>query len=383
MAEALAINYNFQSFLDILGLIQGFTLGCLLLIMNFSRSRSSQWLGIYLLLFSLKLIVFIPGGLGLEEDYPEIFLLLPFDFSWLLFSVFFVYTQKISIFSDKKTIYWVLYPGVLSFLVQSVIYLLPAATKQGIAESTWYPVIFTFAGILYSWGIGLWNLKYLNDHRAEVENTFSHTEQKALSWARVFLIYSLVSSVVIHVMYAISPDSYYFKIFFSILDLFAIYWISVNGVIQQNVFSALGAGKYAYAIDDLSSIEKETKKIKKIKNTDAGELSVLMKDINTYMKDSQAFTQRELTIIDLADKLKVHPKKISLSINTVGNQNFNSYVNQLRIEKAEDLLQDETSSNFSMEGIGREVGFHSKSAFYQAFKKVTGTTPTKYKERIA
>ncbi len=379
MAEALAINYNLQSFLDILALVQGFTLGCLLLILNFNQSRGSHWLGIYLLLFSLKLIVFIPGGLGLDQDYPEIFLLLPFDFSWLLFSVFFVYTQKISIFSDKETIYWVLYPGIISFLSQLVIYLLPAASKEMIAESTWYPVIFTFAGIIYSWAIGLWNLKFLNQHRAEVENTFSRTEQKVLSWARIFLIYCLISSFIIHVMYAIAPDSYYFKIFFSVLDLFAIYWISVYGVMQQNVFASLHIRNKAYTENDRTIFKKETKKPR---NTNVGELKVLMKDIDTYMKNSEVFTQSELTIIELADKLNVHPKKISLSINTIFNQNFNSYINHLRIKKAEDLLNDESSSNFSMEGIGREVGFHSKSAFYSAFKRKTGTTPTKYKERL-
>jgi AraC-like DNA-binding protein len=379
LEEALNINYNLQSVLDILGLVQGFTLGCLLLIVSFRYSRSTQWLGFYLLLFSLKLLIFIPGGLGLDQLNSR-FLLLPFNFSWLLFSVFFVYTQKISIFSNKKTTYWVLYPGILSFVVQSAIYLLPTATKEMISQSLWYDLVFTFAGILYSLGIGLWNLKFLNDHRTEVENTFSQTEQKALSWAKLFLIYSLISSVVIHIMYAISPNSYYFKVFFSILDLMAIYWISINGVVQQNVFSSLRVKAPDFTVRDITNAGNEQKKDK---YPNMGELSLLMEDIDAYMKNSEAFIQGELTIIDLADKLNVHPKKISLSINTIFNENFNTYVNHLRIEKAESLLHDEASNNFSMEGIGKEVGFHSKSAFYSAFKKVTGTTPNKYKERIA
>ena len=107
-----------------------------------------------------------------------------------------------------------------------------------------------------------------------------------------------------------------------------------------------------------------------------------MENIDSYMKTTEAFVRTELTIIDLSEKLKVHPKRISASINTIFNENFNSYVNQLRIKKAKFLLTDQASSYFSIEGIGKEVGFHSKSAFYSAFKKVTGTTPTKYKERI-
>ena len=100
------------------------------------------------------------------------------------------------------------------------------------------------------------------------------------------------------------------------------------------------------------------------------------------MKSSECFTQSELTIVDVANDLNIHTKQISTAINKVQNQNFNSYVNQFRIEKAIDLLREQHIT-LSIEGIGYEVGFHSKSAFYAAFKKVTGTTPTKFKEKTA
>lgn len=112
-------------------------------------------------------------------------------------------------------------------------------------------------------------------------------------------------------------------------------------------------------------------------------LENMVQDINSYMTRSEAFVHTELTIVDLAKELDVHPKQISTAINTICNQNFSSYVNQFRIQKAEVLLKKQEAENLSVDGIANKVGFHSKSAFYAAFKKVTGTTPSKYKEKNA
>jgi AraC-like DNA-binding protein len=328
-------------------------------------------------LFSLKLAIFIPDGLNLYKDYPEL-LLLPFDFSWLLFPLFFIYTQKISIFSDQKVKYWVLFPGIASFMAQVFIYFLPYDTKMVIAQSFWHELTITAMGIFYSWGIGIWNLRFLNKHKTQVENTFSYLEHKLLEWVRIFLIFSLSTSVLIHILYYISPVNYYFKIIFSIFDLAAIYWLSVNGIMQQNVLSVLAKKGSVFEFQNEPLQENDHQST--INHTD---LNATMKEIDSYMKTSEAFLRSELTIIDLAENLQIHPKKISSSINTVLNQNFNSYVNQLRIKKAEEILAEKPLRNYSIEGIGREVGFHSKSAFYSAFKKETGTTPTKYKDKIA
>ena len=374
MIETVEINYNLQSILDILGLVQGITLGILLLILNYKHFRSAYFLGLFLFLFSLKLANFIPKGLNIDQIYPELFLL-PFNFSWLLFPIFFIYTQKVSIFSDKKIKYWLLYPGIISFALQLIIYFLPYSTKLAIAQSFWHELIFTIIGICYSWVIGIWNLKLLKQHRAEVQNTLSLLEHKVLVWARIFLIYSLSTSVIIHILYYAAPENFYFKIIFSVFDLIAIYYIAVNGVIQRNVLSILGKKEIGIPSLDTFAIENNPKKISK-----GEDLKSIMKHIDSYMRNTEAFMSTELTIIDLAEKMKVHPKRISTCINTIFNQNFNSYVNQLRIKKAKAPSTDLSSNYYSIEGIAKEVGFHSKSAFYSAFKKVTGTTPTKYKE---
>ncbi|MEL6917348.1 MAG: helix-turn-helix domain-containing protein [Bacteroidota bacterium] len=371
----MELNYNFTTLLDSIAFIQGATLGALLIILNKKKHKSTFFLGLFLVFFSWKLLYFIFKDLNVSALYPELFLL-PFNFSWLLFGLFFIYTQQVSGFSDYKEKYWVLMPGIVSFVLQLIIFFLPYQTKLTISESPWHDFLFTYLGICYSWGIGIWNLKVLNKHQIKVNNYFSMVESRELQWARFFLIYSLVSSVIIHILYYISPSNFYFKVIFSVFDLIAIYWVSFHGVVQRNVLSIL-TKKELYEIS-----EKKPNQAQNEAPMTNDSMKKLIDEIDRHMINSESFTLTELTILDLAKALNIHPRRISTAINKIRRQNFNTYVNKFRIKKAELLLSDENSDNLSVEGIGNEVGFHSKSAFYSAFKKETGTTPSKYKKTI-
>ena len=350
-------------------------MGILLIVLNKHRNRSTFFVGLFLLLFSLELGTWISINLKISDSYPEVFLL-PFNFSWLLFPLFFVYTQQISILSDKKIKYWLLYPGILSFLIQLFIFSLPFETKEVIVESSWHKLIFWKLGNFYSWIIGGCNLWLLYNHRIEVKNTYSYLAFKELQWAKYFLIYLLATSVYGHVIAYFFPEWYVDNTMFSVMDLIAIYWVAYFGISQRNILNVINKSSPSdnnRLIDqDQSSSTKDTEK-----------LTNLMDQIDAFMKSAEAFINPEFTIMDLAEGLKIHPKLISNSINTITNQNFNSYVNNFRIEKAIELLKMENSGAYSIEGIGTEVGFNSKSAFYSAFKKVTGTTPIKYQERLS
>ncbi len=370
------LDFNIQVLLDAIGLLQGTTLGILLIILNRRQNRSTFFLDIFLLFFSLELGVFISMDPAISERYPELFLL-PFNFSWLLFPLFFIYTQQVSVLSRDKTKYWLLYPGIAMLIFQAYIYWLPFETKQIVAQSKWYSFVCWELGNYYSWIIGIWNLRILYRHRIEVQNTYSFITSKELQWARIFLIFLLTNSVISHILIYGFTQNFYHKIFFSVMDLIAIYWVSYFGILQRNVRSLLTINW------DSDVSQKKPLEQKQSATVAPKKLEELMMKIDDHMALTESFINADFTIVDLAKGLEVHPKLLSTAINTYGKQNFNSYVNQFRIDKAEKLLKTKNMGNLSIEGIGKVVGFHSKSAFYSAFRRVTGTTPTKYKERIA
>ena len=370
------LNFNFQIILDAIGLVQGVTLGILLIFMTKSKYRSTFFLGIFLLLYALELGTWISVNTKVSESIPNLFLL-PFNFSWLLFPLFYLYTQQVSVFSNNKTKYWLLYPGIVSFLAQLIIFSLPLETKLVIKDSTWHVLIFWVLGNYYSWFIGIWNLKLLYKHKIEVQNTYSYIESKELRWARFFLIYLLATSIFSHIMAYAFPTSIEDNTIFSVMDLIAIYWVSYFGIMQSKVRSVITKNWAPDNSQDMKEAQNSPNELALEK------LEQLMGKIDKHMTVSEIFINPELTIMDLAEGIKVHPKLVSAAINTISKQNFNSYVNQLRVKKAVILLSNQSTDYFSIEGIGKEVGFHSKSAFYSAFKKVTGTTPKDYKEKLA
>ena len=73
---------------------------------------------------------------------------------------------------------------------------------------------------------------------------------------------------------------------------------------------------------------------------------------------------------------------LSQIINSNTDNNFNEYINNMRVENAKKLLLDDEYFKYTITAIGLESGFNTKTSFYNAFKKITGHTPNNYKKLV-
>ena len=87
-----------------------------------------------------------------------------------------------------------------------------------------------------------------------------------------------------------------------------------------------------------------------------------------------------LTLEETAIQLDVPKHILSQYLNEKLKISFSTYINRLRVEKAKVFLK--TKTKFTIEGIGYESGFNSKSTFFTTFKKHTGKTPSQFKKSI-
>jgi AraC-like DNA-binding protein len=105
--------------------------------------------------------------------------------------------------------------------------------------------------------------------------------------------------------------------------------------------------------------------------------------INELIKNMEVekkYSDSSLTLTILAKELEISVPYLSQIINEEFHLNFPEFVNGYRIKEAERLLLY-AQAEYTVQQILYKVGFNSKSAFYNAFKKHTGYTPSEIRQK--
>lgn len=103
----------------------------------------------------------------------------------------------------------------------------------------------------------------------------------------------------------------------------------------------------------------------------------LLENLKAMMLNEKLFLNPDIKLSDVSKKIKIPSYELSKLINENLGISFTDYINEFRILQAKELLKNK--SLYTIDAIGNQSGFNSKSAFYKAFKKITGTTPAKFK----
>ena len=104
--------------------------------------------------------------------------------------------------------------------------------------------------------------------------------------------------------------------------------------------------------------------------------SAIIEQVERLFKQEELYKEASIRSDSVAEALGIPTYQLSQTINDQLGMNFNSYVNKFRVAAAKKMLR--SNPEFTIDAIGKECGFKSKSSFYTAFKKETGTTPSKF-----
>ena len=108
------------------------------------------------------------------------------------------------------------------------------------------------------------------------------------------------------------------------------------------------------------------------KAQDSGNALVLA--AKTYI---EAHSLEKFSLQRISDALYINGSYLLRQFKSHTGQTLLEYHNSVRCEKARDLLRN---TEMSISEIGEAVGFVSSAHFSHVFRKITGCTPTSYRE---
>ena len=187
-------------------------------------------------------------------------------------------------------------------------------------------------------------------------------------------------------------------LFFFIFMLWTVFIFRV--IFYANLFREIGAvltifticliGYFGYIRAIQKNISSESKKLmtgnpkrKYATSPLTTETSMIaIKKLFALMEKEKLYLNNNLKLNDVANKMNLPMYFISQIINEQLGKNFYDFVNDFRVNEAKKRIADKNFDHITILAIGFDSGFNSKTAFYSAFKKVTGVTPSVFKQRL-
>ncbi len=117
---------------------------------------------------------------------------------------------------------------------------------------------------------------------------------------------------------------------------------------------------------------------KKIDDKDA---NLLIEQLRLLMTEKEFYKNPDVKLNDLSSKIGISSHRLSQLLNDNLGKSFSIFINDYRVVEAKRLI--EIDNQYTIETIGFDAGFSSKSNFYATFKKHVGKTPAEYKKLLS
>ncbi|MBC2845105.1 helix-turn-helix domain-containing protein [Winogradskyella flava] len=350
-------------FAMIASVIIGYFVGIALITSSFYKSRANNYLA--LSLFSMANLTLIEWlNISLSSVIVDILLLFRFDFLFAaaLFTYFIIQIKHPLL--KSKWYKWIYFPFIGSVIIEFSLYLLDL-------YGTIYDLIVFYIKDIASISLNIflifWSRKLIRN-----SNSISENKRHWLLRLNLFVICLIIILILNRVELHLLDSIYSAYVLWIFMSLF-LWWILYYGVFRLQVID-----QKEEIHNYLVSNKTASKPIKKKINSSTS--SKIITQLYALMEDEELYKNPLLSRLDLAARLETSEGYLSQIINQEINKSVIQFVNEYRIEAAKNLLQDPMFNKYSIEAIGMEAGFKSKSAFYDVFKTSLEMSPGAYRK---
>ncbi|MEO1033427.1 MAG: AraC family transcriptional regulator [Bacteroidota bacterium] len=330
------------------------------------KVRANIWLTAFFLVTIVVFIVKVFYTTGDIVNYPHWFkvnypagLLRPvFLYLYVLFLL-----ERTTRFNWKLVLHFIPFFMLVGFLtpffIQESNYKLAVLNGEIVNKLGLIPSWYIYFQFTYSFIYLLMTYQIFKRYMLAIPKT-NKAQRILVKWIRLFIFVSFAYLIIAFIirMFGLAGDfnQYVYELFSIILIVFCIILMIVSPFDQ--IQSAL---KVPYEKSWLSQ----------------SDIISYSKKIEELMVDRQLFIQQDLKLRDIAKLIELPEYLVSQIVNKSKGLTFREYINSFRIEKAKVMLNN-AHEKYTIEGIAKEVGFVSRTAFYNAFKKNTSLTPTAF-----
>ncbi len=363
-----------------IGAYQGIMAGILLWLRKGNNQLANRMLGLLLVGMGMavmnRMLIFSPVIL----DYPFLFRwtgLLSFGYGPVIY--FYIRSYISRDFAFNRIHLWHALPLLLAILIQwffaDQFQMSPLVWRERILSCIIPPLSYRILGgatLLHVISYLFFSVQMIRRYRILVQDSTATADQvrrRWVSWIMVVLLVPLLFGLFGIIVFG-KGESLPIPAFAACIMIFIVYFLYLmrpeilDGIPPDLQVAEADLSTPRYESSTLSETQKQK----------------YHRALLDLMQQAMPYRNQDLTLSDLAERLSVHPKYLSQTINELSEQSFTDFINGYRIREAQHLLRSPRHQHFTIVAIAQEVGFNSRSAFYTAFKKITGRTPTEFKK---
>ncbi|MFO7670252.1 MAG: helix-turn-helix domain-containing protein [Bacteroidales bacterium] len=220
----------------------------------------------------------------------------------------------------------------------------------------------------------------IRGHQRRLKEMVSYSSGKiTLQWLKGLSITFYTGYVVmfifggVDIMVGFMPFDPYETSFIGLTILTFLF--TIFGFQQPSIFEEVVKVHDPKIIHDSQELEQKKYARSGLKKKDIARYIKMLED---HMEKEKPYKDRELTIFDLSEQLKIPRHFLSEVINEHLGKNFYTLINEYRIEEVKKRIIDPSYKHLTILAIAFDAGFNSKSSFNTIFKQRTGQTPSEY-----
>ncbi|RXK86386.1 helix-turn-helix domain-containing protein [Filimonas effusa] len=338
-----------------LGAVNGLLLSLYLFASRKTRSLPAFFLGLLLLALSIEIVktVFV----YFNPDLPKIYLQIGASACFLIGPALYYFLRASLKTVSHMPVAWKRHWGLLAGIILIGGSLVPYASYP----DAWCRYIMR--GVYTQWFVFL----VLSGLQLKPVFKVLKTNRSELQTAEKFWLLVFLGNCLVFFFYVLSKSLSSICISGAIIFSFCLYLTILFYLYNANLENIL----------QVRAATPDKPEKRKIADTNAQQW---IEKLEQILHDKQLYKDPNLKLHTLAQKMNISGHLLSQLLNENLGKSFSTYINEYRINEACKLIS--VNDHLTLEAIGYEVGYNSKSTFYASFKKIKDTTPAFFKESL-